>query len=317
MMNRIFLIGTLFISAVCSGQKIEQYFDYAWRPTTDPGRSRYYSIIQKEDTLWHREDYYLREKKLQMNGTYKDRETKVAQGAFMYFHANGILDMKGNYVNGKKNGLWLSFYDDGSMKDSIVYDNGEPIGTALSWHRNGYIYDSSVYNKDGSGITVQWFDNGLPSVAGMNIAGRKQNGKWKYYHRNGQMSSVEIYDAGKLIAKEYYDESGKPIKDTTSKDSDPKFPGGIKAWKRYLEKNLSFPEQYKITGSDQAVVVVAWMIDEEGNVQDVHVTDPFHPAFDKIAVDAISDSPKWSPCISHNRKIKFYYKQPLTFAQDE
>jgi hypothetical protein len=56
-------------------------------------------------------------------------------------------------------------------------------------------------------------------------------------------------------------------------------------------------------------------VDEEGLIQDAEVTGSLHPDFDKIALEAIKNSPKWIPAIDHNRKIKAYRRQPVTFAQ--
>ena len=296
-------------------QKTEQYFDYKWNPTNDVGRARYYSIIEPKDSLWSRQDYFFNERTLQRQGTYRDKETKIAEGRFEYFHSNGQLQSKGSYINGKKHSVWLSFHRNGMMSDSINYDHGKIRGISMGWHENGYPADSSVHNEDGSGIQINWFNTGIPSVAGLYSTDRKMHGKWQFFHRNGNPSSVEIYKAGTLLSKQYYDEQGNPENDTTSKDRNSTFPGGIKAWQNYLVKNLSFPEGYKIDGANKVVVMVSWVVDEEGNVRNVFVSGPFHPVFDRIAENVIKKSPKWNPAISHNRKMKFYMTQPLTFQQ--
>jgi len=64
-----------------------------------------------------------------------------------------------------------------------------------------------------------------------------------------------------------------------------------------------------------AIVVVEAIIDEEGNVTNVTVSTPFHPAFDKIAVEVLRKSRQWEPSISHNRKVRYRIKQPIYFAQ--
>ena len=59
------------------------------------------------------------------------------------------------------------------------------------------------------------------------------------------------------------------------------------------------------------------IINEEGKVEDAEVTTPFYPKFDKIAKEAIESSPNWIPAISHNRSVKFWIKQAVTFIQIE
>ena len=65
-----------------------------------------------------------------------------------------------------------------------------------------------------------------------------------------------------------------------------------------------------------AVVVAAFIINEDGKIEDVDVVTPFHPMMDKIAIEAIKKSPAWKPRIDHNRKVKEYLRQPVTFQQD-
>jgi hypothetical protein len=101
-----------------------------------------------------------------------------------------------------------------------------------------------------------------------------------------------LYKDGVLMNKQYFDEQGNAT-DTANKDRPASFPGGQKAWVNYLGKKLYFPTQYKLVNADKAIVVVDAVIDEEGNVTDVTVSTPFHPAFDKIAVEVVRKSPKW------------------------
>jgi len=62
--------------------------------------------------------------------------------------------------------------------------------------------------------------------------------------------------------------------------------------------------------------VVSFVINEEGQVEEAFASSPFHPAFDKIALDIIRASPKWNPAMdAHNRKVKAYRRQPVTFVQ--
>lgn len=296
-------------------QKIERYYDYAWRPTEDPGRARYFALIERKDSVWMRQDFYLRERKLQMSGTYRDQECKIPHGQFHYFHPNGTLDAKGVYAEGKKEGIWVNYHENGMMQDSAFFRNDKVIGNYLAWHPNGFIADSSLYRPDGSGIQITWFDHGGPSSAGYFAAGRKPQGKWQFFHQNGQLASIETYQQGQLLAKQYFDEEGGQIADTTNRDRDASFPGGVQAWKKYLEKKIFFPPDFKITGTDEIIVVVDFAVHENGKIGEVRVTAPFHPAFDRIAADAIRNSPPWLPAISHNRKVKYYVRQPVTFSQ--
>jgi antitoxin component YwqK of YwqJK toxin-antitoxin module len=311
------LIFSIFIVSYmqANAQHYERYYDYRWE-RCEPTQARFYTVLKKKDSLWEREDYFIHERSLQMQGSYTDTSCGIAQGKFFYYYPNKHLESVGNYKDGKKDSLWLDFYPNGMIEDSITYTMGNKTGTSYAWHSNGYFMDSAVWNSDGSGVEVSWFDNGNPSSGGRFSAGYKQNGRWKYFHKNGKMSALELYRDGILTEKQYYDEAGNPIYDTTNKDHAAQFPGGMKAWQKYLSNRLYFPAQYKFENADKAVVVVSAVIDEDGNVTDVEINTPLYPAFDDIALKVIKRSPKWEPQVQHNRRIKSRIIQAVYFTQE-
>jgi antitoxin component YwqK of YwqJK toxin-antitoxin module len=307
------LIVMAFFSA--ASQTTENYYDYNWRPC-ESAAARFYSTITKTDSGYNRIDYFIREKSLQMTGKYNDIDCKQPNGYFRYFHSNGFEEAEGAYVDGRKQGLWLHYHPNQMMSDSGFYRSGRQLGTSLAWHANGYISDSTTLKEDGSGVQITWFENGELSSAGYYSAGMKQNGKWKYFHNNGVLSAMESYQHGRCLDKIYYDENGKAEADTTNKDRDAEFPGGTQAWLKYLSKKAYFPSQYKITNGDKAVVVVTFAVNEAGKLSDVFVSTPFFPQFDRIAENAVAQSPPWKPAIRHNRKVKSQFRQPVSFVQE-
>lgn len=311
---KVFITAVLLISCTyLFGQTIEKYYTYNWKEC-NADEARFYSTIQNTDSGYVRKDYFLHERSMQMMGKYKDKECKVKDGYFHYYHPNKMLDAIGKYENNEKEGLWLHSYPHGSLMDSGVYSKGNITGTYLSWHSNGFMRDSFVIEDEGKGVQITWFDNGNISSAGF-LVNYSNYGTWKYYHKNGQVSSKETYQNKVVVDKQYFNESGEIIIDTTNKDRDAVFPGGNKAWVKYLLKQIYFPSQFKIVNADQAVVVVNFTINEDGKLEDVEVSTPFYPDFDKIAKNAIMKCPGWLPAINHNRKVKSMMRQPITFAQ--
>ncbi len=315
-MNKIVFswLLTMILGEGLLAQKIEKFYDYKWNECP-ANEARFYSYIENTDSGWVRFDYFLAEKKLQMKGKYKDSTRKISDGYFYFFHSNGVIQSTGQYLNNKKNGLWLGFYPDKTMSDSTFYDSGNPKGTSIQWHTNGFMSDSTVYIEDGKSVAVSWFDDGTVSSAGrLNILHEK-TGKWQYFHKTGKLSADEIYDNGVLIDRKYVSEDGITMTDTTNKSHPAQYPGGIPKWTKYLERNLYFPPNYKIVNGDKAVVVMVFTVDENGNVKDVVVETPFFPAFDEIALKVIKNSPKWIPAIDHNRNVKYHHKQTVSFNQ--
>lgn len=206
-----------------------RYYDYNWTPSKPPN-VQYYTVVDKTDSGYGRLDYYVRERKVKMEGYYEDDSCKIPNGRFTYFYPSGKPQMQGWYAHGKKEGLWVEVYESGKWKDSTVYKNDNPIGTSLGFYENGNMKDSSIVDELGVETYIRWFENGNVDCAGRYVLGNVPIQTWLYYHSNGQLASREKYDKGALVNKEYFDENGN-VMDTANRDREAEFPGGTKAWK--------------------------------------------------------------------------------------
>jgi TonB family protein len=208
----------------------------------------------------------------------------------------------------------MAWHYNGMIADSTVYSSGNPIGTSLGFYPGGRIKDSVFYRADGSGVRYTWYNNGTLAAAGVLAADGKKTGRWKYWHDNGKFAAVELYDHDSLLEHQYFDENGQPS-DTGRKDRVANFKGGSKAWLDWLKNKVIWPEKYKITGADTAVVAFSITVDESGKLTDVYVSNAAFPQFEKVALRAIRHSPKWEPAIGHNRRIPYHFRQSVVFTQ--
>jgi Gram-negative bacterial TonB protein C-terminal len=128
------------------------------------------------------------------------------------------------------------------------------------------------------------------------------------------LSSLEIYHLDTLIDKNYFDEIGNPMSDTTSNDRDVQFAGGEKAWNKYFDKNVYFLSGYKFKTGYQAVVTVTATVNEDGKIIDYRVSLPLNPDFDKAALGLFDNSLLWEPAISHNRKVYGTVTRSINFC---
>ena len=314
-MKLLLTIVLLVLGMQIHAQKKETYYDYNWKPC-DPLLARFYSINEKTDSGWFRRDYYIGELKLQMAALYSDEANKVHNGYSYYFYPDGKLSETGQKIQNKKEGLFFSFHNNGMMKDSGFFHDDKLVGKRFGWHPNGAQSDSIVAVNDSMEIHVSWFDNGVPSSAGYTKYG-KDHGKWRYFHNNGKPAALEVYNQGKLVSGEYFDEDGvvqtKPFKDEIPAS----FKGGMDGWRTYLEKNLYWPHDLHFKDGNMAVTGIEMTISEDGNVENVFVTTPFHPEFDNIALKVIKQSPKWKPAIQNNRRVKYRFRQHVTFQEPD
>lgn len=96
------------------------------------------------------------------------------------------------------------------------------------------------------------------------------------------------------------------------------FPGGIKEWQRFLERNLN-SELPTENGAPVGVytVVVTFIVDVDGKVSDVKAeSDPGYGTKDE-AIRVIRKGPNWKPANQNGRPVKYRHKQSITFKVSE
>ena len=96
------------------------------------------------------------------------------------------------------------------------------------------------------------------------------------------------------------------------------FPGGLPAWRRYLERNLNAQvpsDAGAPTGS--YTVVVKFIVDKSGSISDVKALTSHGFGMEEEAVRAIKRGPKWTPAIQNGRNVNAYRQQPITFVVAE
>jgi len=90
------------------------------------------------------------------------------------------------------------------------------------------------------------------------------------------------------------------------------FPGGLDGWRRYLERNLQYPDAAQESGT-QGVVKVQMVVDRDGNISEVQaLNDPGDGLADE-AVRIIKKGPKWKPAEQNGRKVTYRFVQAVTF----
>ncbi len=90
------------------------------------------------------------------------------------------------------------------------------------------------------------------------------------------------------------------------------YPGGLESWKRYLNKNIRYPED-AIEKEIEGMVLVQFIVDKEGNVSNVSaISGPNELRGEAERV--IRKSGRWVPASQNGRKVKSYKNQPITFV---
>ena len=90
------------------------------------------------------------------------------------------------------------------------------------------------------------------------------------------------------------------------------FPGGADAWRRYLERNLNYPEPAVDNGT-QGNVMVQFVVDREGNISAVEALNDPGDGLAREAVRIIKQGPKWQPAEQNGRRVGYRHVQSITF----
>ena len=92
----------------------------------------------------------------------------------------------------------------------------------------------------------------------------------------------------------------------------PAFPGGQKAMMEYLMKNIKYPAACQEAGI-QGRVIVSFVVNKDGTIQNVEVLRGVHEKLDAEAVRVVKSMPAWSPGEQQGRKVRSKFQLPVFF----
>jgi len=117
---------------------------------------------------------------------------------------------EGNYIDNKKNGLWIEYYCNGNLKSKIQYVNGKPDGYCILYYENGKIQEEGQWSSKLNrwvGKYKSYYNNGqIQHEFNYNQNGKRE-GPAKYYYENGQLAIEGNFINGQEtgVFKEYYE----------------------------------------------------------------------------------------------------------------
>lgn len=95
-----------------------------------------------------------------LNGNYEDK------------YPSGVIKMKGFYINGRREGQWISFFENGVKQSEGFFKGGLRDGKALVYFPSGKLYYEGYY-KDGY-----------------------ETGKWVFFDEEGKKVNEKDYSTG-------------------------------------------------------------------------------------------------------------------------
>ena len=92
------------------------------------------------------------------------------------------------------------------------------------------------------------------------------------------------------------------------------FPGGDKAWNKYVSNAFDSTDFNTWEHKDQGTCRVRFIVDKKGNVRDVHAMNMKNTRLAKLAVAIIEKGPRWKPAMYKGRPVNAYREQPITLT---
>ena len=134
------------------------------------------------------------------------------------------------------------------------------------------------------------------------------------------ISTINVLKGETAVAK-YGSEGSRGVVEIITKDPDkvfttadkmPSFPGGADAWRRYLERNIQYPELARLSNTT-GTVTVQFRVHEDGSISDIKALNNPGAGLAEEAIRLIRQGPKWVPAEQNGQKVVALVKQPIVF----
>ena len=279
------------------------YYDKDWNETSR-SEAKYFRLAEV-DSLFRVNgpvhDYYA-DTVTQMKGDYTN---DIKDGIFFYFFHNGWYESAGRYVNDEKVGKWQNFYPNRQIRSEERYDMGNHRLENF-WDENGIQFVS-----DGNGIYFEKYDDGK-----MKEVGRYKNGlqdsTWKGFYPDGKTEFVEQWQEGKLLGGTHTTESGKIVTyDKVYTEPQPLI--GNDAYMRYIKDNTYYPVT-KTNSLPEGILIIELTVDTDGTITDMRPYTKLGAGCEQAAMGVIKRGSKFLPArlrgipIKEKTLIPFEYK---------
>lgn len=122
------------------------------------------------------------------------------EGIWAEFNPNGILKNATSYVNGKKEGLFIELNPSGQMIKRFFYHNGIRHGEYKEFNYSSLKEERTYVNGKLEGIVKIYYDGAKIMEEGAYQNGLRE-GISKWYDQNGNVTITYEYKKGELVKK--------------------------------------------------------------------------------------------------------------------
>lgn len=196
----------------------------------------------------------------------------------------------------------------GYADDSFHIQQGE-----FCWYNDkGIVTHRCTYKKGKEeGPESFYYPDGKLQVKGQN-SDKKKTGEWIGYYKNGRVSAKAVYDTGRQVTGEFYNEDGSRNKSMKEFQRQAEYPGGAPQFLRFLNKTLRYPDS-AVVHEIQGTVVVDFNVTKEGKVENLHVSQSVDKYLDAEALRVMRLMADWIPAVIGGIPSDDAKRQPIVF----
>ncbi len=92
----------------------------------------------------------------------------------------------------------------------------------------------------------------------------------------------------------------------------PVFPGGDEALLKYVNANVTYPEE-AIENKLQGMVIVRFVVSPDGSIQKTEILRSVHPVLDREAERVVKGMPRWKPGKQNGVPVSVWFSIPVSF----
>ena len=142
--------------------------------------------------------------------------------------------------------------------------------------------------------------------------GYRNNRADDFSENNGVQSNAEIdkVSSGTMAVEDLKDREQEITYDEV--EVKPSFPGGLTALTQWLNGNVNYPAKAAKDGVEGRVIV-EFVVEKDGSINDVKVVQSVDPFLDKEAVRVVKSMPYWIPGKQNGSTVRVSFSIPITF----
>lgn len=119
--------------------------------------------------------------------------------AAVFYHPNGKVQARGQYVDDRREGLWRMYAEDGALVESAIYSKNKLHGKRCFYFSNGDLLSVCTWvDSLREGPYIKYFPSGAKAIEA-NFRHDELDGRFKSWGADGKLTSDGAYRSGVAV----------------------------------------------------------------------------------------------------------------------